>query len=85
MSGIIAASVAVGLTAASSIYTGVESRKAQKKAQKKAEEDALAAEKQSRKAEAFAETEGQGIGQLGQVSLEVDDEEEDPTINNLSI
>ena len=85
MSGVIAASVAIGLTTATSLYTANKAKQAQRDAQKQAEKDALAAEKQSRKAEAFAETEGQGIGQLGKVSLEVDDEEEDLSINNLSI
>lgn len=46
-----------------------------KKAQKQAKKDALEADRQSRKAEAFAETEGQGVGALGQISLEVDDDE----------
>tara|TARA_R110000796_G_scaffold124706_1_gene239194 strand:+ start:685 stop:879 length:195 start_codon:yes stop_codon:yes gene_type:complete len=49
--------------------------KATKKANKKAEADALEAEKQARKAEVFAETEGEGVGSLAQISLEVDDDE----------
>lgn len=43
--------------------------KAEKKAEKQAEKDreaALAAER-------FADTEGEGLGQLGQISLEVDE------------
>ena len=46
-----------------------------KKANKQARKDAVESEKQARKAEAFAETEGQGVGALGQISLEVDDDE----------
>ena len=51
--------------------------KAQKKAMKKAKRDEAAADKQARKAEVFAETEGEGLGQLGQISLEVDDDLEE--------
>lgn len=57
----------------------------QKKAQRQAEKDALEADKQARKAEVFAETEGEGTGQLGQISLEVDDDEEEDTSSVLSI
>ena len=66
----LAAAVVV-TTVGSSIYQNKQSKKAQKQAKK----DALEADKQARKAEVFAETEGEGIGSLGQVSLEVDDEE----------
>lgn len=57
-------------------------QRANKKATKRAKQDALDAEKQARQAEVFAETEGEGIGQLGQISLEVDDDEldEDATV-----
>lgn len=74
---------ATAVIAASAVYSARE----QRKAQKKAKEDQAEAEKQARKAEVFAETEGQGIGQLGQVSLEVDDElEEDEEVStNISI
>lgn len=57
------------------LYTAREARKAQGKARSDAKED----ERQARKAAVFAETEGMGIGNLGQVSLDVDedlDEEE---------
>lgn len=46
------------------------SRKAQKKGRQQALEDA----NQARRAEVFAETEGAGIGQMGKVALELDDE-----------
>lgn len=60
-----------------------QQKEAQKKAKKQAEQDALEAEKQARKAEVFAETEGEGIGNLGQVSLEVDDEiDEDEEVSS---
>ena len=82
MAGIITAAVIV---AGTTLYTADRAAKAQKKAQKKAELDATAAEMQSRKAETFAETEGAGIGQLGQISLEVDEDEEINTKSNISI
>jgi len=65
------ATAVIVTTVGSSIYQNKQSKKAQKQAKK----DALEADKQARKAEVFAETEGEGIGSLGQVSLEVDDEE----------
>ena len=70
MSWVAAAVIAV-TTIGSSVIQGKQSRKAEKRAKK----DALEADRQARKAEVFAETEGEGIGSLGQVSLEVDDEE----------
>ena len=63
-----------GAIVVTSAATTIQSRNAQKKAQKQAEKDALEANKQARKAEVFAETEGEGIGNLGKISLEVDDE-----------
>lgn len=72
--------VATAIVAASSLYQTHE----QKKAAREAKKDALEAEKQSRKAEAFAETEGEGTGQLGQISLEVDDDlEEDEEVSSV--
>ena len=59
-----------------------QSQKAQKKAKKDAEKDALEADKQARKAEVFAETEGEGIGNFGQISLEVDDDLEDEDLES---
>ncbi len=74
--------VATAVVAASTLYQTSE----QKKAQREAKRDALAADKQARKAEVFAGTEGEGIGQLGQISLEVDDElEDEDTSSVLSI
>lgn len=63
-------------------------KKAQKKAARQAEEDALKAEKQARKAEVFAETEGEGIGDMGRISLEVDqdlEEDEEVSTGNIRI
>lgn len=75
-----------GAIVVSGVATGIQSRKAQEKARRDAEKDALKAEAQARKAEVFADTEGEGIGQLGNVSLEVDDElDEDETVSNLRI
>lgn len=67
----IAAAVIATTTIGSAVIQGKQSRKAQKRAKA----DALEADKQARKAEVFAETEGEGVGSLGQVSLEVDDDE----------
>lgn len=53
------------------IYQVTEQKKAQKKARKQALED----EARSIKAATFAETEGEGLGNLGKVSLAADDEE----------
>jgi hypothetical protein len=53
-----------------------------KKAQKKAEKDALNDRRKADEEELFSKTEGEGLGQLGQVSLDVDDEEEDDKISN---
>ncbi len=66
---------AIVATAVTSIGTTMLQQKASRKAQKEAKADAIEAEKQARKAEVFAETEGEGVGSLGQISLEVDDEE----------
>ena len=72
MSWVVTAVVA---TAAFSVGSVVLQQKASKKAQKEAKADAIEAEKQARKAEVFADTEGEGVGSLGQISLEVDDDE----------
>jgi hypothetical protein len=68
--------VATAIVAGSALISGHMQKKAQKKAAKKAEEDANKAEISARKAEVFAETEGEGVGQLGQISLAVDEDEE---------
>ena len=69
---------AVAVMATSTVYTAVESRKAQKQAK----EDATEAELQARKAEVFADTEGQGQGDLATIALEVDDDLDDEEIDN---
>tara|TARA_R110002096_G_scaffold142061_7_gene297147 strand:+ start:3623 stop:3874 length:252 start_codon:yes stop_codon:yes gene_type:complete len=61
-------------TAVLQVGTGALQRKASRKAEKRAAKDALEADKQARKAEVFAETEGEGQGSIAQISLEVDDE-----------
>lgn len=75
--------VATAVIAGAALYTTYESKKAQEQARK----DQLEDQKQARKAEVFAETEGKGVGQFGQVSLEVDDEldEEEEVSSNISI
>ena len=74
-----------GAIVVSSVGTTMQQKKAQKKAKKNAEKDALEADKQARKAEVFAETEGEGIGNLGRVSLEVDDDLDDDEISTGNI
>lgn len=77
-----------GAIVGSSLVVQQQQKRATKKAQKKAEEDALEAEKQARKAEVFAETEGEGVGSLGKISLEVDDdldEDEEVSTGNIRI
>lgn len=69
-----------GAIVVSAIGTQMQQRNAAKQAKRDAEKAALQADKDARKAEVFAETEGEGVGNLGRVSLEVDqnlDEEEE--------
>lgn len=63
------------------LYGEKNRRKAVKKGRKQQLED----EKSARKAEVFAETEGEGVGDTGQISLELDDELDDENVSNLSI
>lgn len=69
-------------TAAISTIGAVAQRRSAKKAAKQAREDQLEDASQARRAEVFAETEGEGLGQLGQVSLEVDEDVEDENISS---
>ena len=77
-----------GAIVVSTVGISIQQKNAQKQAKRDAEKQALEAEKQSRKAEVFAETEGEGVGSLGKVSLEVDDEldeDEEVSTSNLRI
>ena len=76
-----------GAIVVSSIAITQQAKSAQKKAKKDAKKDALKADQQARKAEVFAETEGEGIGNLGQISLEVDDDldEDELSTGNIRI
>lgn len=77
-----------GAIVGSSLVVQQQQKRATEKARKKAEKDALEAEKQARKAEVFAETEGEGVGSLGKISLEVDDdldEDEEVSTGNIRI
>jgi hypothetical protein len=62
-------------------------KNAAKQAKKDAAKDALKAEKDARKAEVFAETEGEGVGNLGKISLEVDEnlDEDEEVASNVRI
>lgn len=71
------ATAVAGALAATTLYSSKRQRDAQKAAEKQAKIDANEAEAKARTAEVFAETEGEGVGNLGQVSLEVDDDLED--------
>ena len=72
-----------GAIVVSTVGISIQQKNAQKQAKRDAEKQALEAEKQSRKAEVFAETEGEGVGSLGKVSLEVDDElDEDKSVSS---
>lgn len=73
----------VAATVISSVYSSDQARKSQKKAATAAKVAATEDAVNARKAETFAETEGEGIGTLGQISLEVDDEDDDE--DNVSI
>lgn len=70
--------IATSVIAVSSIYSTVENKKTAKKGRRDAKSDEIAA----RKAEVFAETEGSGTGQLGQISLAVDDDLEDEKLSS---
>ena len=75
-----------GAIVVSSVAVQQQQKSAAKKAKKAAEKDALEADKQARKAEVFAETEGEGIGDLGKISLEVDDDlDEEKLSGNIRI
>lgn len=77
-----------GAIVVSTVGTHMKQQQAQKKAKRDAEKKALEDAKQARKAETFAETEGSGVGSLGKVSLEVDDEldeDEEVSTSNLRI
>lgn len=74
-----------GAIVVTGVATQVQQKKARKKARKNAEKDALEADIQARKAEVFAETEGEGIGSLGQISLEVDDLEDEDELSTGNI
>ena len=76
----IATAVVVATSAGSAAYQQRQSRKAAKKGRAQALEDANSA----RKAEVFAQTEGEGIGQMGKIALELDDEI-DPNITNAKV
>lgn len=63
-----------------------QAERAAREAEGRAREQALRDSIQRRKSEVFAETEGQGVGQLGGISLDIDDEmEEEELARGLSI
>ena len=74
--------VATAVIAVTTIGSAVIQKKQAAKARKQAKQDALDADKKARKAEAFAETEGQGQGSVGIISLEVDDDEVDDSTSS---
>lgn len=69
---------AVAVSTGAQLYQARQNRIEARKAEKRAKKDALKDRIDARRAEVFAETEGQGIGQLGNVDLAIDDEL-DPT------
>ena len=80
--------IATAIIATASLQVGTSAlqRKASRKAEKRAAADALEADRQARKAEAFAETEGEGQGSIANISLEVDDElEQDKKVSTVRI
>ena len=77
-----------GAIVVSTVGISIQQKNAQKQAKRDAEKAALESEKQARKSEVFADTEGEGVGSLGKVSLEVDDEldeDEEVSTSNLRI
>lgn len=61
---------AIAVSVGASAYQAKRSRKAAKRGKLEALEDAA----QAKRSEVFAETEGAGIGQMGKIALELDDE-----------
>lgn len=61
-------------------WDDISGKTARREAERQAEEDRLRAQNDAAKARAFSETEGQGFGSVGQVSLGVDDEELDTKV-----
>jgi hypothetical protein len=57
------------------VYSGYKQEKAARKAAKEAKAQALRDRRLADEEEIFSETEGEGLGQLGQISLEIDDDE----------
>lgn len=70
----IVTAIAAAVITTSTLVTARKSRAAQDKAAKRAEMKANQNEISARKSEVFAETEGEGIGSLGTISLEIDDD-----------
>ena len=66
------------------LWDDVTGKTAQREAEEAAERDRLAAENRAASARVFAETEGQGRGSAGQVSLGLEDEELDTKIKKQS-
>lgn len=83
--GISAAAWAAIATVGATAYSVEEQKKAARKANKQAKQDATKTALQNRRSEAFAETEGSGVGQLGQISLAIEDDEDEDIENVLSI
>ena len=59
---------------ATAVVGGAVQAKEQEKARERAEEQARLDRLAAQKAENFAETEGEGLGMIGNISLSVDDE-----------
>jgi hypothetical protein len=74
-----------GAILVTTVKSGLDAKKAREKGQRDAVIQAAKDAKQARKAEVFAETEGDGIGQMGKISLEVDDEVIDEQTDSLRI
>tara|TARA_R110000851_G_scaffold57574_6_gene134064 strand:- start:1060 stop:1308 length:249 start_codon:yes stop_codon:yes gene_type:complete len=79
--------IATAIIAGTTLYTANKTKKASERAGREARMDSLEDQRQARKASVFAETEGKGTGQLGQISLEVDSEidEDEELSSNVSI
>lgn len=59
------------------LWDDVTGKTAQREAQEQARKDQIQAQNNAAKQRVFAETEGQGQGSIGEVSLGIDDELED--------
>ena len=78
--GVGVAGAAISIT--TTMINNKSEKKAAREAQKQAVKDANIRDYQARKAEQFAQTEGQGVGTTGEINMQVDNQVGDGTIKD---